>query len=58
MKPWIQRVLTHWTSGFIGVWRRGGPADRLELADGTVFDQYVMRLPRCAMTAVPAHSLT
>ena len=24
----------------------------LELADGTVFDQYVMRLPRCAMTVV------
>jgi hypothetical protein len=24
----------------------------LELADGTQFDQYVMRLPRCAMTVV------
>ena len=24
----------------------------LELADGTLFDQYVMRLPRCAMTVV------
>jgi hypothetical protein len=24
----------------------------LELADGTIFDQYVMRLPRCAMTIV------
>ena len=24
----------------------------LELADGTVFDQYAMRLPRCAMTVV------
>jgi 8-oxo-dGTP pyrophosphatase MutT (NUDIX family) len=24
----------------------------LELTDGTVFDQYVMRLPRCAMTVV------
>lgn len=24
----------------------------LELADGTVFDQYVMRLPRCAITVV------
>jgi hypothetical protein len=24
----------------------------LELADGTVFDQYVMRLPRCAMMVV------
>ena len=24
----------------------------LELADGTVFNPYVMRLPRCAMTVV------
>ena len=24
----------------------------LELPDGTVFDQYVVRMPRCAMTVV------